>query len=60
LEYGYCNEATESLPLNANSDTPKPQGKRLPREIHDKTSLKILAETNLKIEIALQKSARNC
>ena len=52
--------ATKSLPLNANSDTPRPQGKRLPREIHDTTSLKILAETNLKIEIAQHKSARNC
>ena len=54
------NLATESLPLNANSDTPRPQGKRLPREIHDTSSLKILAETNLKIEIAQHKSARNC
>jgi len=34
--------------------------KKTLREIYDKTSLKILAETNLKIEIALHKLARNC
>ena len=46
--------------MNANSDTSRPQGKGLLREIYDKTSLKILAETNLKIEMALHKLARNC